>query len=141
MRQIVKVYSAMSNLENRKTSLDDIQRPIYDICIKMIGDRRTDLRSMKGDYQLENDEYFVSIRYSSSTPVISLFESRDQCSNVHTVFMDNEYTESIIDTFDREMSRRMRYRDSSKRKEIADHLSRIVSRFENHNKKVEEYAH
>jgi hypothetical protein len=84
---------------------------------------------MRGEYQLENRDYFVSIRYNPTTPIISFIESRDQCSNVHMIFMDNNYVDSIIDNFDREMSRRMRYKESIKKKEISNHLNTIVDRF------------
>ena len=129
MRTMVKMHASMPKINDSKITLDEVQRPMYDICIKMINDRSTDLRSMRGDYQLENDEYFVSIKYSSSTPIISLVESRDRCSNIHTVFIENHYVESIIDSFEREMSRRMRYRDSSRKKEISEHLKRIINEF------------
>ncbi len=45
------------------------------------------------------------------------------------IFMDNNYVESIIDTFDREMSRRMRYKEAIQKKEISSHLNKIVDRF------------
>lgn len=122
---MVKIFNTLST-GDKKMALDEIQKPMYDICVKMIGDRSTELRCMKGDYQLEGPKYFISIRYSANHPVISLVENRERCSNIHTVFMDNHYIESIIDTFEREMSRRMRYREGVRKKEIGDHLSRIV---------------
>jgi hypothetical protein len=125
---MVKVYAYLSR--DKKMTLDEIQKPMYDICVKMINDRSTDLRNMNGDYQLEGPEYFVSIRYSANHPVISLVENRERCSNIHTVFMEGHYVESIIDTFEREMSRRMRYREAVRKKEIADHLNRILGKFD-----------
>lgn len=115
---------------NKKLSLDEIQKPVYDICIKLINDRSTELRYHRGEYQLENKSYFVSIRYNLSTPIISIVESREKCSNIHTIFMDNDYTELIISNFDREMVRRMKHRENLRKKEIADHLSRVVIEIE-----------
>lgn len=129
MRTVVRIYSSMNNIDNRKSNLDEIQKPIFDLCLKLINERSTDLRNMRGEYQLENKDYFVSIRYNSTTPIISFIESRDQCSNIHMIFMDNNYVDSIIDNFDREMSRRMRHRDAIKKKEIATNLNRIVDQF------------
>jgi len=129
MRTVVRIYSSMNNIDNRKVALDEIQKPIFDLCLKLINERSTELRNMRGEYQLENRDYFVSIRYNPTTPIISFIESRDQCSNVHMIFMDNNYVDSIIDNFDREMSRRMRYKESIKKKEISNHLNTIVDRF------------
>ncbi len=129
MRTVVRIYSSMNSIDNRKSNLDEIQKPIFELCLKLINERSTELRNMRGEYQLENKDYFVSIRYNSTTPIISFIESRDQCSNIHMIFMDNNYVESIIDTFDREMSRRMRYKEAIQKKEISSHLNKIVDRF------------
>ena len=47
-----------------RKKLNDLQKPLYDICIKLIGDPSTQLRANSIDYvyHIESDKYLIIIK-------------------------------------------------------------------------------
>ena len=65
-----KFKRAMKTMDpNVKISLNEIQKPLYDICMKLINDRRSELRTNHIDYifHIENDKYLIIIRPNNTS--------------------------------------------------------------------------
>lgn len=128
LRLITKSHSYIKYIDsNRVSDLDEIQKPIYDICHKVLHNPKTELRNSRHLYQLESDDYLITIK-STNAPTITLIENSGFCNNIHTVSIDTEYINTIIDGYDREMSRRIKSNESFRIKLMSDHLNRISSK-------------
>ena len=131
-----KFKRAMKTMDpNVKISLNEIQKPLYDICMKLINDRNTELRTNHIDYifHIENEKYLIIIRpnNTSNTEIysVSLLEykpdGRDLSGFVDIPF-PAEYTKMIIHRFDKEVQKRMKTRQVLKTTKVANHLQTIL---------------
>ena len=131
-----KFKRAMKTMDpNVKSSLNEIQKPLYDICMKLINDRNTELRTNHIDYifHIENEKYLIIIRpnNTSNTEIysVSLLEykpdGRDLSGFVDIPF-PAEYTKMIIHRFDKEVQKRMKTRQVLKTTKVANHLQTIL---------------
>ena len=131
-----KFKRAMKTMDpNVKSTLNEIQKPLYDICMKLINDRRSELRTNHIDYifHIENEKYLIIIRpnNTSNTEIysVSLLEykpdGRDLSGFVDIPF-PAEYTKMIIHRFDKEVQKRMKTRQVLKTTKVANHLQTIL---------------
>ncbi len=128
LRLITKSYSFIKNIDSdRRHELDDIQKPIYDICQKVLHNPKTELRNCGSLYQLETDDYLITIK-SNNFSTITLIENTGFCNNIHTVSIDTEYINTIIDGYEREMGRRIKFNESFRISLMSDHLNRISNK-------------
>ena len=128
-----------SMLENksRRPKLNEIQKPLYDICHRLISEPTTELRSNSIDYtfHIENDNYLLIIRSNQITEQsysISLVELNSV--NQTPVFVDipfpSEFVKIIVEKFDREMQKRMKNRQTLKTTKVANRLQSILKKIE-----------
>jgi hypothetical protein len=131
-----KFKRAMKTMDpNVKISLNEIQKPLYDICMKLINDRKTELRTNHIDYvfHIENDKYLIIIRPNNTSNTelysVSLLEYKSDGKDL-SGFVDipfpAEYTKMIIHRFDKEVQKRMKTRQVLKTVKVASHLQTIL---------------
>jgi len=131
-----KFKRAMKTMDpNVKSSLNEIQKPLYDICMKLINDRRSELRTNHIDYifHIENDKYLIIIRPNNTSNTelysVSLLEYKTDVRDL-SGFVDipfpTEYTKMIIHRFDKEVQKRMKTRQVLKTTKVANHLQTIL---------------
>jgi hypothetical protein len=129
--------TAMKTMDGQsKSELNDIQKPLYDICMKLILDSKSQLRSSPIDYvfQIESEKYLIIIRPNNTSNTelysISLVEykedSRDLSGFVEIPF-PADFTRIIIHRFEKEVQRRMKYRQVVKVTKVSSHLKEILS--------------
>jgi hypothetical protein len=132
-RNIIKTLDA-----KQRPELSEIQKPLFSICLKLIGDSNTELRSNSIDYtyHIENDNYLLIIRPGGSTESdcsVSLIEYKRSESSV-PAFVDmpipSEYVKIIINRFEKEVQRRMKNRQVLKTHKVANHLQSILKEME-----------
>lgn len=123
--------------KSRGPKLNEIQKPLYDICHKLISEPTTELRSNSIDYtfHIENDNYLLIIRSNQMTHEsysISLIELNS--INQTPVFVDipfpSEFVKIIVEKFDREMHKRMKNRQTLKTTKVANRLQSILKQIE-----------
>ncbi len=133
-----KSKSVMTSMDpNKPRSLNEIQKPLYDIAVKLISDPNTELRSNSIDYtfHIESENYLVILRsnnISTENYSISLIELNSLSQT--PVFVDipfpQEHVKSIIDKFDREVQKRMKNRQTLKTTKVANRLQNILKEIE-----------
>ena len=121
---------------NTKSVLNDIQKPLYDICMKLIIEPKYQLRSSHIDYvfQIESEKYLIIIRPNNTSSdemySVSLLEykedSRDISGFVEIPF-PSDFTKIIIHRFEKEVQRRMKARQIVKVTKVSSHLKEILS--------------
>lgn len=127
---------AVQTMDSEKQSMNDIQKPLYDICMKLISDPKSQLRSSQIDYvfQIENEKYLIIIKpnNTSNTEVysVSLLEykedSKDMSGFVEIPF-PADYTKIIIHRFEKEVQKRMKTRHIVKVTKVSSHLKEILN--------------
>lgn len=114
---------------NEKVSLDQIQKLIYDITYNLIQDVNSDLRTNRIDntYHIENENYLIIIRTQSGYYSINLIEYKD-ISNINNfdVPFDSSYIEVLLNSFNKEIFRRMKNRQLMRTNKVAKHLQIIL---------------
>jgi hypothetical protein len=127
---------AIKTMDHEKQGLNDIQKPLYDICMRLISDPNSQLRSSPIDYvfQIENEKYLIIIRPNNTSNTelysISLVEykedSRDLSGFVEIPF-PSDFTKIIIHRFEKEVQKRMKYRQIVKVTKVSSHLKEILN--------------
>lgn len=130
--------SLIKKMEVKKNiKLNEIQQPLYDICLKLISDTNSELRSNTIDYtfHIENENYLVIIRtnaISYENYSISLIDNSSE--NSVPVFVDmpfpTDFVKHIILKFDREVQKRMNNRQVLKTTKVSNHLYKILKNLE-----------
>lgn len=116
----------------RKIQLNEVQQPLFEICLKLINEQNTILRSNLLDYtyQIENDKYLVIIRtasiYSEENYSISLVDSKNTTSVYVDMPFPSEYVKQIILKLNKEIQKRMKTRQSIKTNKVSKHLNSIL---------------
>jgi len=133
-----KSKSVMTSMDpNKPRTLNEIQKPLYDIAVKLITDPNTELRSNSIDYtfHIESENYLVILRsnnISTENYSISLIELNNTSKT--PVFVDipfpQDHVKSIIDKFDREVQKRMKNRQTLKTTKVANRLQNILKEIE-----------
>ncbi len=139
LRNLVKLRGYSINIiktfeTNEKVSLDQIQKLIYDITYKLIQDASSDLRTNRIDntYHIENENYLIIIRTQSGYYSINLIEYKD-ISNINNfdVPFDSSYIEVLLNSFNKEIFRRMKNRQLMRTNKVAKHLQSILNDINN----------
>jgi hypothetical protein len=111
--------------------LNEVQQPLFEICMKLINTANTELRSNLIDYtyQIENDKYLVIIRssiISSDSYSISLVELKNTTPIYVDIPFPSEYVKQITLKFNKEVQKRMKTRQVLKIKRVSTHLNCIL---------------
>lgn len=138
MRSLVTMRNrslkVMRRLEAREpVEMDQIQKLVYTITLKLIHDSTSELRSNSIDYtyQIENDNYLVIIRPTSNYYSINLIEYKTrQLINNFDVPFDIEPIKVITERFEREVHKRMKSKLIMKTTKVAKHLQVILDDIE-----------
>ena len=138
MRSLVTMRNrslkVMRRLEAREpVEMDQIQKLVYTITLKLIHDSTSELRSNSIDYtyQIENDNYLVIIRPTSNYYSINLIEYKTrQLINNFDVPFDIEPIKVITERFEREVHKRMKSKLIMKTTKVAKHLQVILNDIE-----------
>jgi len=137
-RMIVTIRKGFKNaaktMDNRVT-LNEIQKPLFDICMRMINDPKTELVISNIDFvfHIENKKHLIIIRPNKSANneiyTISLVEykndSKELSGFVEIPFPD-QFTKIIVTRFNKEIQKRMKTKQSSKTTNVASHLKSIL---------------
>lgn len=136
IRAKLSFRSTLRSLNSQtRLELNDIQKPLYDICMRLIQDPKSQLRSSPIDYvfQIESEKYLIIIRPSSTTSElysVSLVEykedTRDLSGFVEIPF-PVEFVKIIIHRFEKEVQKRMKYRQVVKVTKVSKHLKEILN--------------
>ncbi len=138
MRSLVTMRNSsikvMRRLEAREpVEMDQIQKLVYAITMKLIVDPTSELRSNSIDYsyQIENDNYLIIIKPSSNYYSINLIEYKTrQLINNFDVPFDVDPIKVIIERFEREVHKRMKSKLLMKTTRVAKHLQVILNDIE-----------
>ena len=124
----------MRRLEAREpVQMDQIQKLVYEITLKLIADPTSELRSNSIDYtyQIENDNYLIIIRSTSNLYSINLIEYKTrQLINNFDVPFDVDPIKVILEKFQREIHKRMKSKLLMKTTRVAKHLQVILNDIE-----------
>ena len=127
---------AIKTMDSEKPGLNEIQKPLYDICMRLISDPKSQLRYSQIDYvfQMETDKYLLIIKPNNTSNSeiysVSLLEykddSKDMSSFVEIPF-PGDFTKVIIHRFEKEVQRRMKTRQIVKITKVSSHLKEILN--------------
>lgn len=121
----------MRRLEAREPiEMDQIQKLIYTITLRLIHDPSSELRSNSIDfsYQIENDNYLIIIKTSAGHYTINLIEYKTrQLINNFDVLFDVDHVKIIIENYEREVHKRMKSKLLMKTNRVTRHLQTILS--------------
>jgi len=134
---IVKLKNRSLTIANildskRKVYLNDVQKPLFEICLKMISDKTTELSSNSIDhsFNIENSKYLVIIRTSSIISEENCSISLIDYSSEFPAYIDtpfpSENIKTIIFRFNKEVLKRMKKRQVLKTTKISAHLNSIL---------------
>lgn len=110
--------------------MDQIQKLVYDITMKLIHNPDSELRSNTIDYtyHIENDNYLIIIRPQSGHYSINLIEYKTrQLINNFDVPFDVNDIRILIEYYEREVHKRMKSKLLMKNTKVAKHLQTILS--------------
>ena len=135
MRNLVTLrkrsLKVMRSLESREpTQMDQIQKLVYTITLRLIHDPSSELRSNSIDYsyQIENDNYLIIIKTSSGFYSINLIEHKTrQLINNFDVLFDVDQVKVIIENYEREVHKRMKSKLLMKTNRVTRHLQTILN--------------
>lgn len=129
-----KSIRVMRRLEAREPAqMDQIQKLVYEITLKLIADPTSELRSNSIDYtyQIENENYLIIIRSMSNLYSINLIEYKTrQLINNFDVPFDVDPIKVILEKFQREIHKRMKSKLLMKTTRVAKHLQVILNDIE-----------
>lgn len=135
-RRSIKV---MRRLEARESlQMDQIQKVVYNITLKLIHDPESELRSNSIDYtyHIENDNYLIIIRPQSNNYSITLIEYKSEgVINNFDVPFATANVRQIVSKFEREVHKRMKSKMLMKTTKVVKHLQSIYNEIEEKNNK------
>lgn len=121
----------MRRLEAREpVQMDQIQKLVYTITLRLIHDPSSELRSNSIDYsyQIENDNYLIIIKTSSGYYSINLIEYKTrQLINNFDVLFDVDHVKVIIENYEREVHKRMKSKLLMKTNRVTRHLQTVLN--------------
>lgn len=130
-----KVFKSAAKTMDIKVTMNEIQKPLFDICMRMINDPHTELRISNIDYvfHIENSKHLIIIRPSKSSNTeiysISLVEYKNdskELSGFVEIPFPNEFTKIIVTRFNKEIQKRMKTKQALKTTKVASHLRYIL---------------
>lgn len=118
-------------IENDNIVLNEIQKPLIDICMKLIAHPDTELRNNSIDYtfHIENEKYLIIIRsnaLSNNSHSITLIDYNKSVYSVMDIPVPDSYVRLIVEKFDREVHRRMKNKEFFKNSKVSNHLNSIL---------------
>lgn len=112
-----------------KDKMDDIQKLIFNISLKLIENPNSELRSNSIDltYQIENGDYLIVIRQNS----VNLMEYKNrQIINNFDVYFDIEDIKLIVSNYEREIHKRMNDKVLLRTTKLTKHLQSVLDNIE-----------
>jgi hypothetical protein len=126
----------------RKIQLNEVQQPLFEICLKLINDSNTELRHNLFDdnYQIENDKYLIIIKSSSIASEENYSISLVETKNPTPIYVDMpfpyDYVKQITLKFNKEVQKRMKTRQAIKTTRVSTHLNSILKEMNDEKKFV-----
>ena len=127
LRILVSILNRTKDLYSNK--MNDIQKLIFDITLKLINNPNSELRSNSIDftYQVENDDYLIVISEYS----VNLIEYRNrQVVNNFDVYFDIDTIKTIVSNYEREIHKRMKSKLMIRRNRVTKHLESILNQID-----------
>lgn len=124
LRAIAASYSKIKRMDLRDSENDDIQKSIFKIALKLINKPDTQFLAKESSYFFSNKELSILISYDHQTPTITLISGSD----IQKVNLNDEYVRSILASYDREVSRRIRKSFFERNKAIHQKLEEIYQK-------------
>jgi hypothetical protein len=124
-----------NRIEKEEVVLNEIQKPLISICLKLITNPDTELRNNSIDFtfHIENENYLVILRsnsVSNSLHSITLIDYNKSIYSVIDVPVPETYVRLIVEKFDREVHRRMKNKEFFKNSKVSNHLNSILKNLE-----------
>lgn len=138
--RIRKLFKTAAKTMDSKVTMNEIQKPLFDICMRMINEPTTELRISNIDhvFHIENSKYLIILRPSKSsnteTYSISLVEYKNdtrELSGFVEIPFPNDFTKIIVTRFNKEIHKRMKTKQSLKTIKVATHLQSILDEMNN----------
>ena len=127
LRTLVSILNRTKELDSNK--MNDIQKLIFDITLKLINNPNSELRSNSIDftYQVENDDYLIVISEYS----VNLIEYRNrQVVNNFDVYFDIDTIKKIVSNYEIEIHKRMKSKLVIRRNRVTKHLESILNQID-----------
>lgn len=124
LRTIAASYGKIKRMDLRNSENDDIQKSIFKITLKLINKPDTQFLANESSYFFSNKELSILISYDQQTPTITLISGSD----IQKVNISDEYVRSILASYDREVSRRIRRSFSERNESIHQKLEEIYQK-------------
>lgn len=124
LRAIATSYGKIKRMDLRDSENDDIQKSIFKIALKFINKPDTQFLAKESSYFFSNKELSILISYDQQTPTITLISGSD----IQKVNLSDEYVRSILASYDREVSRRIRRSFFERNKAIHQKLEEIYQK-------------
>jgi hypothetical protein len=112
-----------------KGKMDDIQKLIFNISLKLIENPNSELRSNSIDltYQIENGDYLIVIRQNS----VNLMEYKNrQIINNFDVYFDIDDIKMIVSNYETEIHKRMNDKVLLRTTKLVKHLQSVLDNIE-----------
>jgi hypothetical protein len=125
LRTLVSILNRTKDLNK----MNDIQKLIFEITLKLINNPNSELRSNSIDftYQVENDDYLIVISEYS----VNLIEYRNrQVVNNFDVSFDIDTIKKIVSNYEREIHKRMKSKLMIRRNRVTKHLESILNKID-----------
>jgi Na+/phosphate symporter len=125
LRTLVSILNRTKDLNK----MNDIQKLIFEITLKLINNPNSELRSNSIDftYQVENDDYLIVISEYS----VNLIEYRNrQVVNNFDVSFDIDTIKKIVSNYEREIHKRMKSKLMIRRNRVTKHLENILNQID-----------
>lgn len=119
--RIKRLRVKLNNLGKKKLELDDVQQRAYNIVIKIINDKDSDLMyDTLGRRIIENDEIYVSINKNHIFIINGVYN--------YDIFVDDVTKDNITEKFDSKLIRKINSREQRAMNKVKNSLDTI---FEN----------
>lgn len=124
LRAIASSYNKIRKMDFRHLEGDVIQKSIFKIAIRVINMPDTLFLVRDSSYYFINPNLTILVTYENQSPTISLTSG----GNIQKVNISGDYVKSILSSYEREVSRRMRKSFLERNKQIVEKLEEIYQK-------------
>jgi hypothetical protein len=121
LRAIASSYNKIRKMDFKHSESDDVQKAILKIAIRVINMQSTQFLVSESSYYFINPNLTILVSYENQSPTVTITSGSD----IQKVNINNEYVSSILSSYEREVSRRMRKSFSDRNKLIIGKLDEI----------------
>lgn len=124
LRTIATSYNKIKIMDLKDSENDEIQKSLFKIALKLINKPDTQFLAKESSYFFSNQELSILISYENQSPTITLISG----SEIQKINISEEYLKSILASYEREVSRRIRKSFFNRNKIIVQKLSEIYQK-------------